>query len=70
MASGCRISTIHAQCQTLITVGAPIKALEMLSFLNRNKALYVIEDFLPLSGATTMIIPTDCSEGFGMSIDW
>lgn len=49
MASGCHISTIHAQCQTLITVGAPIKALEMLSFLNRNKALYVIEDFLPLS---------------------
>jgi len=33
MAQGCHTSTIHAQCPTLITIGAPVKAVETLSFL-------------------------------------
>lgn len=52
-----------------------MKALEMLSFLNRGKkAFCVIQGFSTSEQCSSDnngdIIPTDCSEGFGMSIDW
>lgn len=74
IAYGCITPTIHAQCQTLITAGAPKKALEMLSFLNRKKKSIIccweLSTFEQSSNNDRNIIPTDCSEGFGMYIDW
>lgn len=72
IARGCRTSTIHARCQTLITAGAPIKkkALETLSFLNRKKkALYVFEGSLTSATMTEILFPLIAQKAFGMSID-